>query len=212
MRKLDYNNTVYWDNVFSGISHKPTTYDLWLDKYMNLIEEWSGYPVLDLGCGTGNNSLYLKERGFNVIAADSSKEALKIVNENVPGVSTINFDISTKMPFADNTFGVVVADLSLHYFSDEDTESILTELKRILHPNGLLLCRLNSTDDFNYSAKGYSFLQRNFYKTDVGFKRFFDEEEISFFFKSWDIHIVKKVDMCRYDLIKKVYEVVLINR
>lgn len=40
-----------------------------------------GASVLDIGCGTGRNAIYLADRGFNVEAFDVSSSAIKVLRE-----------------------------------------------------------------------------------------------------------------------------------
>ena len=40
--------------------------------------------------------------------------------------------------FENNYTDLIIADLSLHYFSDKDTKRIIKEIKRVLKPNGYL--------------------------------------------------------------------------
>mgnify|MGYP000041994864 CR=1 FL=1 len=40
--------------------------------------------ILDLGCGIGADTLYLLERGYNVLSCDFSVEALKSIENNIP--------------------------------------------------------------------------------------------------------------------------------
>ena len=65
-----------WDNWFKRRSSVPV-YDLWLDEYKNIL-------MLDLGCGIGADTLYLLERGYNVLSCDFSVEALKSIENNIP--------------------------------------------------------------------------------------------------------------------------------
>ena len=55
-----------------------------------------------------------------------------------------------EFPFEDNSTDLVIADLSLHYFKEKDTNRIISEIKRILKPNGYLFFRLNSTNSTEY--------------------------------------------------------------
>jgi hypothetical protein len=53
----------------------------------------------------------------------------------------------------------MIADLSLHYFSWDETKKIVNEIKRVLKEDGFLLVRVNSVNDTNYGAgKGISSL------------------------------------------------------
>ncbi|MBQ7649341.1 MAG: methyltransferase domain-containing protein, partial [Victivallales bacterium] len=40
--------------------------------------------ILDLGCGIGANTQYLIERGYHVLSADYSREALKSIERLQP--------------------------------------------------------------------------------------------------------------------------------
>lgn len=58
----------YWNETHQKYSQGKIVYDNWLDNYKSVLDKCKT-PVLDLGCGTGNDTLYLTERGFRVIVA-----------------------------------------------------------------------------------------------------------------------------------------------
>jgi SAM-dependent methyltransferase len=61
-------------------------------------------------------------------------------------------DISKTLPFKDESIGLIIADLSLHYFDNETTKNIVNEIRRVLKHNGCLIGRVNSINDFNFGA------------------------------------------------------------
>ena len=65
-------------------------------------------PILDLGSGTGNDTLYLSEKGYSVIACDFSNEALENVKKYIPAAQAKLLDISKKLPFYDNMFEIII--------------------------------------------------------------------------------------------------------
>ena len=136
----------YWDEVHKQYSSDKIIYDNYLDDYKDILNSCKT-KVLDLGCGVGNNSLYLLKHGFKVVGVDYSDVALKIVSDKLKDVETILTDISNPLPFEDKSFDLVIADLSLHYFNKETTKQIMKEIKRILTDNGYLIARVNSIDD-----------------------------------------------------------------
>lgn len=95
--------------------------------------------ILDLGCGIGADTLYLLERGYNVLSCDFSVEALKSIENNIPNSKTLYLDMMKKFPIADKKYSLIIADLSLHYFNNETTIHIMKEIKRILKDGGVLL-------------------------------------------------------------------------
>lgn len=200
----------YWDEIHRKNAYKRETIltDDWLKRFEPYIETCTT-PILDLGCGGGNNTRYLIERKKQVIACDFSKQAVKAIAENFPeAADTKCFDMTDGIPFADGSFELVIADLCLHYFLRNDTEAIVQELKRILKKNGHLLFRVNSINDTNHGAGQGEEKEEHVYQTGDGrLKRFFTEEEIRFFFRDFNIEYLKEETMTRYMLEKKLFRV-----
>ena len=116
-----------WDNWSKRRSSVPV-YDLWLDEYKEILESNKDNEILDLGCGIGADTLYLIERGYNVLSCDFSNEALKSIQDNIPNSKTLYLDMMKKFPIKDNTYSLIIADLSLHYFDNETTIHIMREI------------------------------------------------------------------------------------
>lgn len=196
----------YWDKTHKTYSVGKITHDNWLDDYKHVLDNCKT-EVLDLGCGVGNDTLYLTERGFKVIACDYSDVALKHLKEQLKSVETKWLDISTPLPFKDTTFDLVIADLSLHYFNEKTTIAIMKEIKRILKPNGHLLARVNSIADKNFGAGNGQKIEDNYYFVEGYNKRFFSIEDAKKFFSYIGKTKIKEADMLRYREPKKVIEV-----
>ena len=194
----------YWNNVFKKQINKEILQDDFLERYYMYFKNLNGIFV-DLGCGTGHISKTLKEKGKNVIAVDNSEVALSIVKEKIK-VKTLYCDIKNKLPFYNNTVICMIADLSLHYFSEEDTFNILNEINRVLKDNGILIFRVNSILDINYGANSNCEIEKHYFNVDNNKKRFFDIKDINYFFKMFNIVEVKENKMYRYDQEKIVIE------
>ena len=157
-------------------------------------EPTTSHPTaLDPGCGLGKLSQFFSNLGFAVTAVDFAESSIDIVKQNSPKIKTLVHDITQKLPFENNSFDVAIANLSLHYFSANDTKNIIAEIKRILKPNGILVGSVVSTDEFEkVKARGVKFIQQepNFYHelTDNGKKqiRFFNHHDINTFFADFD--------------------------
>ena len=52
--------------------------------------------ILDLVCGIGADTLYLLERGYNVLSCDFSVESLKSIENNIPNSKTLYLDMMKK--------------------------------------------------------------------------------------------------------------------
>lgn len=195
-----------WDKIHSNYERNKIKYDDWLELFDRAIKNCKT-PIIDLGCGSGNDTLYLIEKGKNVIPCDYSKNAIENIKRNFPEVERAEcFDMSKGLPFEDNLTDIIIADLSLHYFSEEKTFEILKEIKRVLKPNGLLFFRVNSVKDVNHGAGEGKEIEPHFYETEDGRqKRFFDLNDINRFFSDFEILYINEETMGRYDLEKVLW-------
>ncbi len=206
---IDKANEI-WNNIHKNYDREKIKYDDWLQLFDRAIINCKT-PVIDLGCGSGNDTLYLIEKGKTVIPCDYSKNAIENIKKNFPEVEQVKcFDMSKGLPFEDNLTDIIIGDLSLHYFTEQQTFQILDEIKRVLKPNGLLLFRVNSVKDVNYGAGEGKELEPHLYETDDGrYKRFFDSEDIEKFFSNWEKLYMREETLGRYGSEKILWRVAM---
>ena len=111
-----------------------------------------GMRVLDAGCGTGRNLVYLLPNGFEVFGVDESGEALaqtrRVATALAPHLPLDNFRVEPveKMSYADAGFDVVLSSAVLHFARDEGHwQSMVREMWRVLKPGGIFFARLASS-------------------------------------------------------------------
>jgi SAM-dependent methyltransferase len=95
--------------------------------------------ILDAGCGTGGNALFLRRYG-EVAALDVSREALALGQPRLPGRMVGGSVLS--LPFADDSFDLVTSFDVLYHRAVPDERPALAEARRVLRPGGRLLIRL----------------------------------------------------------------------
>lgn len=105
--------------------------------------------LLDLGCGDGRDAVYFVRHGLTVTAMDHSKSGIGALRKRHPEITSVLRDLR-RLTFRRNSFDVIYAHLSLHYFTDSETRIIFRTLHRILKRNGLLFIKVKSTDDALY--------------------------------------------------------------
>lgn len=186
-------DTTRWDSIyekFEGITKEELRekYNWWIEKIEILLESIknSETPILDLGSGIGIDTLHLTEikEGTRVIATELSGKALEILEKNVPEARTMKFDMKKGLNFGDELFEIILANKSIHYFSEDRTRGLVDELYRIIKPGGLFAFVVNSTKDTNFGAGQGVKLEENYYEVRGTTKRFFDEESLKTFFDS----------------------------
>jgi SAM-dependent methyltransferase len=139
-----------WGEILRSFGQVPE--NRWLEHWQTVLETSRYTPILELGCGGGQDARFLTGLGFAVIATDFSEEALKLTRRRAPEARLENVDLTRGLPFPEAAFRVIVASLSLHYFPWRQTLEILDDIRRCLEPYGHLLARFNSTRDPHYCA------------------------------------------------------------
>ena len=188
--------------------------DPWLDRWQPLLHDAAARrPVLELGCDTGVDTAWLLSHGFAVAATDISADALAQSAHNAPGALRIRHDLQHPMPFADATFNAVLASLCLHYFRWQVTLDVVAEIRRCIAPDGVLLCRLNSTADVHHGATGFEEIEPNYYRVNGRYaenKRFFDRAAVqALFARGWEFIHIEELTNHRYTQPKVAWEAVL---
>ncbi len=187
--------------------------DLWLEPFLeSLGEPIVTNPILELGCGFGQDTKYLIDKGFNITATDISKVRLAASALNVPKAKHLLLDLKEPFSFENQSFSVILASLCLHYFEWQKTIEITYEIWRCLKVNGLLLARFNSVNDKHYGSVGHKEISPNFYQVKDMSKRFFDEASIRRLFDNgWEIKELEEMTIHRYSKPKVVWQLVAVR-
>jgi SAM-dependent methyltransferase len=145
------------------------------DLFLELVPSAEG-RTLDLGCGEGRLARDLAALGHDVTGVDTSSTMLAAAREAAPGME-LHLADAAELPFADGSFGLVVAFMSLQ--DVDDLGGAIREAARVLAPGGRLCYAtvhpLNSAGAFAERAAGAPFVIRGSYldetRTDETFER-----------------------------------------
>jgi ubiquinone/menaquinone biosynthesis C-methylase UbiE len=93
--------------------------------------------ILDLGCGSGRDSIFLAERGFDVWGVDLSKEAIRraITNSQTRNICFLVGDAEC-LPFSHSFFDFVY---SRYVFEHAPLNAVSSEVFRVLKKKGMAL-------------------------------------------------------------------------
>lgn len=124
--------------VFERYQAPPADTSYAIEYAYNLLGDVRGKDVLDLGCGDGENTILLVNRGAKVCAIDISDSLIELarrrmeVNGFVEGFKFYTGS-AHKLPFPDASFDVVFGMATLHHFDPEQTSR---EVWRVLRSGG----------------------------------------------------------------------------
>ena len=152
---------------------------------------------LEIGCGTGKNTVWFQTKAQHVLAVDFSEEMLSKAKEkiNATNVSFVQADINQPWHFADQPFDLVSFSLVLEHI--EDLKPIFKKVSDLLQTNGhvyiaelhpfkqysgskarfetangtqVVTCFTHHVSDFTNAAKEYGLAL-------VQLKEYFDDQE-----------------------------------
>lgn len=172
------------DEYWKEHINKELEEDLWVEEYKEYFNNKG--LCLDLGCGIGQYSKWFMKNGYEVISSDISNIALdkvKTFNNNV-----VNVDMREKLPFEDNKFDMVFANLSIHYFSDSDTKKLMEEIKRILKKDGLFVGSVNGIQGLEKIKETAKELDYHYYFNKDKYIRLFDVEDAKKIFEDFQYY------------------------
>lgn len=94
-----------------------------------------GLSVISIGCGSGVDTAYLKQKGAEkVVGVDISSGLIDIAKKNHEGIDFRVMDME-KLDFPQESFDLAYSSLALHYL--DSWTLALREARRVLKPNGL---------------------------------------------------------------------------
>ena len=117
-------------------------------KWLRKSEKFAlpGLAVLDLGSGTGKNSLFLAERGCEVIGMEISSTAIDLAKRKAEELKVSNLQflqasIGSEFPFANNSFDLLLDVVSSNSLSQSERKVYIKECERVLKPGGYMFVK-----------------------------------------------------------------------
>jgi SAM-dependent methyltransferase len=135
----------FWDKTYSNLASRSEKSHLDLSRHedttlsdaMSFFQDVAGRRVLDLGCGDGAASLFFASRGADVVAIDTSPEAVQRLKElcESRGIPNVRAVLADAMRAGDlGEFDCVFGSMILHHI--EPFDLFVDVLFRILKIRG----------------------------------------------------------------------------
>lgn len=137
-------------------------------------------PVLDIGCGAGDDVKWCEANNIEAFGIEPSKTMLNIAKSNVRLPEKILAGSFEKIPFQDNYFELIMGRFSLHYLNN--FTKAYSEIFRVLKKGGTLLLTVSHPifDAFNISKYKKELVEVKLYEGKVTVK--FPPHDLSDYF------------------------------
>lgn len=123
------------------------------DRIFHLLNLEKEEKILDIGCGTGNYTIALSEKGIDFTGIEPSE---KMLNKAKSKSENVNWIIGNaeNLPFENESFDKAIATLTIHHWGN--LEKGFSEIFRILKTEGTLLIFTSTSEQMeNYWLKHY---------------------------------------------------------
>lgn len=115
-----------------------------------LDKNFRGKLALDVGCGSGNNLVFLASLGMQIAGTEISEEVCRDTAAMLKSLghdADVRVGTNTHIPFEDGTFDFVVSWNVLHYEPDERSiQRAIMEYARVMKAGGILILSTTGPD------------------------------------------------------------------
>ena len=134
MKKDPYKKLAqYYDRFVEPVNHT-------LRKIVLKIQPpEKGIQFLEVGCGTGTNLQLFQQSGCHVSGIDLSPAMLDQARSKLGDKADLRLADAAQMPFADESFDIVLAMLTLHEMPGEIRSNVIKEMLRVLKFTGRIV-------------------------------------------------------------------------
>lgn len=143
------------------------------EDVMELLQAPLGSRIIDLGCGNGNLTVKLAERGYNVMGIDDSNEMLEVARGKYPDIEFVK---GNALDFNIEPCDGIFSNAVLHWIDKDKQQSLLNNISSNIKTGGEFVCEfggfgcaetVHSTLKKIFAERGYKYT-RNFYFPTIG--------------------------------------------
>lgn len=149
-------------------------------KLDDIIKEYNGLKVLDLGCGEAKNSIYLAKKGCIIDAFDISEFAISNAKSKMSDSLNINInqDDVKNLSFTQSNYNIIISYGLFHCFDDKaQVDRVVGNCLYSLKNGGyIIICAFNSRKQDLSAHPGFNPLLLDH----SDYLNYFDKHEIVF--------------------------------
>ena len=187
----------------SGVMASDEQLSILLTRYELARSFSTNKDVLEIACGSGVGLTYLAKAANRLCAGDIDSSNVELAKKATKNIDNVEVDVidAHKLDFPNESFDTVILFEAIYYLSDIDT--FMSEVKRVLKPNGKLIissvnCEWPGSNPSPHSIKYYSAKELQELLRDNGF----DVKVLAGFFDNLNSPVKKIIRIIRQFAIK----------
>ena len=167
-----------WEKYYGKtVSEKPSKilikfFEMGLDKNLN------NKNAIDLGCGSGNDTIYLLKKGYNVTCIDKEEQVIDIIKNRIQNTSKLEFVIDEFEKVKLKKTSLIIANLSIFFCNPKYFNEFCNQITDNISQGGYFVGNfLGKEDDWSNDNN----------------KTFVDAKKIYEIFKDFEIVFLKEL-------------------
>ena len=172
-------NQENYDNIYKNMQCFLQYPADWVIRFHNMFlkKNIPSGRILDYGCGSGNNSVFFVEKGYEVYGVD-------VVESVVPQIKAVLKDKyaddkflivppdCSSLPFKDGFFDFIISNQVLYYLASEThIRKVCKELSRCLRPGGVVFFTMMGAKNYYITHKATQIHKENVYEININDKK-----------------------------------------
>ena len=147
MKKYDYKTLAKYYDLIELEEYNPKYQNAFLSKFF---KEKGVKTILDATCGTGAQTIYLKQQGFDITGNDICKEMLDVAKEKATAnnLDILFFNLDLRTGVFGKYDAVIALFNSIGHLSKTEFEKALHNIYDNLNDNGLFIFDIYNYDFF----------------------------------------------------------------
>lgn len=137
----------FYDRLTTDVDYEK--YAEFFTAVFNKHAEKHPHSVVDLGCGTGNLTISMAEKGYDMTGVDSSSEMLSSAySKKSPGILWINQDFTELDLYGTYDAAISLLDCINHMLDEESVGKYFKRMRNFVEPGGLFIFDINTEYKF----------------------------------------------------------------
>jgi SAM-dependent methyltransferase len=132
-----------WEQIYRNEGHVLPTPAPLVIRFADQLRERGARSILDLGCGSGRHTVYMRKKGFDVTGMDNAPTGLKLTTEwlQQEGLKAdlILGNMRRPFPFRNDTFDALLSTQVIHHSLHADVIATAREIQRVVCRGGIIL-------------------------------------------------------------------------